>query len=142
MTKTVESIQVEARERIEELIKNDAATALTLFSEINSYNGGYETIEAYPMDFFDEYMYGYEPTDIANMVAFGNYNPYDEYFKFDGYGNIETLSEQSYENEVQEYAYELASDLIDAGLYENIWLDEDVQEIVDKMEEEIEELDE
>lgn len=48
--------------------------------------------EVYPMDELDDMLNGASPSDIANMIYFGKYNPNDDYFTFNGYGNIETLS--------------------------------------------------
>ena len=46
--------------------------------------------EIYTADQFDEIMQTFgSPSQIANRVHFGNWNPGHEYFTFDGYGNIE-----------------------------------------------------
>lgn len=49
-----------------------------------------------------------------NMVHYGEYNPNCEYFRFDGYGNIESVYESEYlediedrEDEILEYAEDL-----------------------------------
>ena len=47
--------------------------------------------EIYPMDMFDELMHGLDPYTIACRVAYGEFNGSDEYFRFNGYGNIQTI---------------------------------------------------
>ena len=44
----------------------------------------------YSMDDFDELMGGKTPSDIANMVSYGDYNPFHMWFYFNGYGNIKS----------------------------------------------------
>lgn len=45
----------------------------------------------YDMDDFDELMCGMKPHDIARKIWFGDFNPMSDYWKFDGYGNLESL---------------------------------------------------
>lgn len=59
---------------------------------------------AYSMDEFDGIMSGYTPIEIANMIHFGTYSPMDDYFTFDGYANIKTMSDIEYED-CQEEAF-------------------------------------
>lgn len=42
----------------------------------------------YSMDDFDEIMDGKTPSEIANMVTYGDYNPFNMWFWFNGYGNV------------------------------------------------------
>lgn len=64
--------------------------------------------EIFDMDMFDEMLTGQEPSWIANRIHFGHYNPYNEYFTFNGYGNIETIpkyqiSDYIYENDIANF---------------------------------------
>lgn len=55
----------------------------------------------YPMDDFDEIMDGMTPTDIAQKIYYGDgFNPNDDYFKFDGYENLKSLTDFSVTDEV------------------------------------------
>ena len=47
----------------------------------------------YSTDDFDEIMNGKTPSEIANMVSFGNYNPLHMWMWFNGYGNIVTSND-------------------------------------------------
>lgn len=53
-----------------------------------AYRIGEEPIE--DMDLFDDVMCGWKPIDIALRIRFGDFNPNHNYFRFDGYGNLES----------------------------------------------------
>lgn len=40
---------------------------------------------------FDELMTGFNPSDLVNMIFYGEYSPSADFFTFDGYGNIESV---------------------------------------------------
>lgn len=80
-----------------------------LLQYINSYDGSFEESIYYDMDSFDEFMSNYTPSEIARMIHFGEFNPNDDYFRFDGYGNLESLDWQ----EISDEAESLESDIID-----------------------------
>lgn len=46
----------------------------------------------YAMDDFDIIMCDNTPTEIAHMILFGNFRTTDDYFWFNGYGNLESGS--------------------------------------------------
>ena len=47
----------------------------------------------YFMDSFDEIMDGMTPWEIARAAFYGNrFNPCDDYFYFNGYGNLESFA--------------------------------------------------
>lgn len=52
--------------------------------------------DIYEMGEFEEVFRDYTPTQLATVIHFGEYNPMDEYFTFDGYGNIKTLNSYEY----------------------------------------------
>lgn len=45
----------------------------------------------YSMWEFDELMTGFNPSDLVNMIFYGDYSPSADFFTFDGYGNIESV---------------------------------------------------
>lgn len=45
----------------------------------------------YNMDDFDDILYGKKPSEIADMIVFGKFNSCDPYFRFNGYGNLESI---------------------------------------------------
>ena len=54
--------------------------------KVNAYDN-----EIYPLDMFDEIMNGLDPYTIACRVAYGDFNGGYEYFRFNGYGNIQSI---------------------------------------------------
>ena len=76
-------------EAIETFVQNLSGDDLvTVLESINAYDGAFEDAEYYPMDEFDEFMAGKSPLDIVRAVDYGDFNPNDDYFKFDAYGNV------------------------------------------------------
>ena len=45
----------------------------------------------FSMDDFNDIFSGYDPIDIVCRVFYGNFNPNDDYFQFNGYGNLESF---------------------------------------------------
>ena len=78
-----------------------------MVQEINAYNGSMENLDIFEMDMFDEIMNGFEPMEIALKTYYGDFNPNDEYFRFNGYANLESLSEYDLENELLDYENEI-----------------------------------
>lgn len=52
----------------------------------------------YSMDDFDDLMNGKTPSEIANMVSYGDYNPFNMWFWFNGYGNVISGDYPEYSN--------------------------------------------
>ena len=75
------------RNYVEHLIGDDLAY---LLQHMNSYDGCFEDCVYYDMDLFDEFLDGYTPLEIAQMIWFGEFNPNDDYFHFNAYGNLES----------------------------------------------------
>lgn len=58
-----------------------------------------------------------DPLEVARMVYFGNIQNWnDDYFRFNGYGNIESLSQWQYEQELLEYKNELLQEYFKSEL--------------------------
>ena len=75
------------RNYVENLIGDDLAY---LLQHMNAYDGCFEEAIYYDMDEFDEFMSNYTPMEIAQMIYFGEFNPNADYFRFNGYGNLES----------------------------------------------------
>lgn len=75
------------RNYVEHLIGDDLTQ---LLQHMNAYDGCFEEATYYDMDEFDEFMSNYTPMEIAQMIYFGEFNPNDDYFRFNGYGNLES----------------------------------------------------
>ena len=82
---------------------NKAIELLEMVQEVNGYNGGLDHLEFYDMDCFNEIMSGLEPDELARRIFFGDFNPNHEYFEFNGYGNLESLSVYEVETELLDW---------------------------------------
>ena len=67
--------------------------------------------EIFDMDMFNDIFDGQTPEYIACRIFYGDFNPNSDYFRFDGYGNLESI-----------YSYELC---------EHVPLDEIAQYCID-----------
>lgn len=94
-----------------------------------SYLDGDDAI--YPMDDFDELLYGREPWEIARAAYYGEFCPADSYFRFNVYANLESTDDPLYEgwidtNTLAEYAIDYGED----------FGDNDIRTLLDQWEEE------
>ena len=80
-----------------------------LLQHMDAYDGCFADCVYYDMDVFDEFLDGYTPMEIAQMIFFGDdFNPNDDYFRFNAYGNLES----SYWCDVEAEAEYLKDDII------------------------------
>ena len=124
-------------ESLKGLILKDVLIGIGLVNDVNSWDDSLEYLQVFNMEDFDEIMEGYEPLEIANRIYFGDFNPNHEYFRFNGYANLESLNEYDLEDEIKDYSSEIARRTIE--LYEEgklQYLDEEVLEILEDQEEE------
>ena len=71
---------------IEDMAESDAVALHNEYCyETNNYDD--EIIE---MERFDEICEGMTPSDIANHIFYGDFNPNHDYFHYNGYGNFES----------------------------------------------------
>ena len=82
------------------------------FEELNELaheSGDFDHIVKHELDEFFEMLSecNYDPQDIANMIYFGAYSPFDDYAGFDGNGNIETMNREQYEKEIEDLREDL-----------------------------------
>ena len=94
-----------------------------------SYLDGDDAI--YPMDDFNELLYGREPWEIARAAYYGEFCPADSYFRFNVYANLESTDDPLYEgwidtNTLAEYAIDYGEDFGDS----------DIRTLLDQWEEE------
>ena len=77
-----------------EAIKNiiegmDDSDAIALHNEYCYETNNYDD-EIIEMERFDEICEGMTPSDIANHIFYGDFNPNHDYFHYNGYGNFES----------------------------------------------------
>src|SRR5699024_145894 len=76
-------------------------------------NGAYYHIIKYEeSEFWDNFAaMEYDSKDIADMVAYGSYKPYHDFVGYDGYGNIESMTEEEYRQELLDYYEEYSQEV-------------------------------
>lgn len=98
-----------------------------LVSNINGYNDSLDQFNVYENDEnFFEMFYPEKPYEAVQAAYYGEYNYNDEYVRFNGYGNLESLSEWDLEREMSNSLDEIAQALIEC--YEHLQLDDAVLE--------------
>ena len=79
-------------EAIKNIIEDmDDSDAVALHNEYCYETNNYDD-EIIEMERFDEICEGMTPSDIANQIFYGDFNPNHEYFHYDGYGNFESTN--------------------------------------------------
>ena len=99
---------------IKGLLLNDLDTLKDAVRELNSWNACLDYLDVYNTDdeFFDMFFEG-KPAELARAIYYGDFNYNDEYIKFNGYGNLESLSEYEYEEMLEENIEEITENLIE-----------------------------
>ena len=106
---------------IKGLLLNDLDTLKDVVRELNSWNACLDYLDVYNNDdeFFDMFFEG-KPAELARAIYYGDFNYNDEYIKFNGYGNLKTLSEYDYEEMLEENIEEITENLIEYAEYISI----------------------
>lgn len=79
-------------EAIKNIIEDmDASDAVAFHNKYCYETNDYDD-EIIDMERFDEICEGMTPSDIANHIFYGDFNPNHEYFHYDGYGNFESTN--------------------------------------------------
>lgn len=125
-------------ERLKELIMNgvDEMTLLGMVDYINGYNGYFDNLRVSynDEDFFNIYFHN-NPMEAVRSVSFGEYNFNDEYVRFNGYGNLETLDEYGLYRELRENKEDIIDEYL--RLVEANSIDDDcISDFISDLEEE------
>lgn len=96
--------------------KNEMTTTelnLMLIEANLNTNGAFDNIIKYEeSEFWDIFAaMEYDSKDIANMVAYGSYKPYHDFIGYDGRGNIESMTEEEYRQELLYYFEEYSEEV-------------------------------
>ena len=73
-----------------------------LVRDIYTWDGSLDNLEVDPMDEFDELMSNSKPTELAQMIQYGDFNINDDWFGFDGYGNLVSYSDSELDDEIED----------------------------------------
>ena len=128
-----ECIRVERNEndyitRIKTYFNTNKTELFEIVSQINSYDSSLQHLEFLDMEDLDMYLDGLTPTDIANKIFFGDFNPNHEYFRFNGYENLESFDEWELNKELFDNIDEIIERIID--LKDEIELPKEIENIL------------
>ena len=97
-----------------------------LVSECNSWNRSFEDLERFDTEYdLDMFAEGNNAYWLACRIHFGDFNPNDEYFNFDGLGNLQSFNEYEYNemiNDEKEEIIEMALELHEQGSIDIQWI--------------------
>lgn len=113
---------------------NNMEEAKQAVLELNSWDGSFENLDVMENDeeFFNIHFEG-NPMEAVRAAHFGEYNYSDDYVRFNGYGNLESLSEYDLEREIKDEIEDIAAAIIEKR--DNLSLDDELEEILDEEEE-------
>ena len=97
-----------------------------LLQHMNSYDGYFADCVYYDMDLFDEFMDGYSPMEIAQRIFYGGeFNPNDEYFRFNAYGNLESMTWPDVVSEAEDLVHDIIGHLVNSYSGDTPWAELD-----------------
>ena len=77
-----------------DMIKADSDLAVEVCEELDSWDGFLGDDRCYSMDEIDEILGDRKPSELLNMVS-SDFNYNDDYFYFNGYGNLESCDDKA-----------------------------------------------
>lgn len=125
-----------------ENVKNELVNELDsqqlsqLMTAVNNLNGYFEDQTWISMNCFDDYLSEMIPSGIASRVAYGNFDPSHDYFRFDIYGNLESATEWDVEHDILDSADEIIELALANWGYISSDLDDDLVELIENAMEE------
>ena len=121
------------------------AERVELMQHMSFYDGSFDDVLYYDMAEFDEILSNYSPMQIAQMIWFGEFNPNDDYFRFNAYGNLESADWRDLEAEAEDSKDDIIYHLVNSYSGDTPWpeldhlVDADDDAIFDDDFEEVEE---
>ena len=100
-----------------------------IVSELNSWNGCLDSLDINENnEEFFEMMFPNKPMEAVSAAHYGNYNYTDEYVRFNGYGNLESFDERTYEEELKDSIDEIIDNLIE--YQSHLYLSDELEELL------------
>lgn len=100
-----------------------------LVQSINIYDGEFNDLEWLDMEDFDEYMEFLTPTQIADRICYGDFRSNDDYFRYDGHGNLESANIDGVERDIRSWLGDVI-DYLQETHYIDTW-DNTLEELVE-----------
>lgn len=133
------------REELKEYFLDNPYVLTAILNEFDSYDGYLNDARFYPMDDIAEYV-GNNPEEVLEKAfygrdldsydkerdRYGRFNPNRDYFRFDGYGNLESTNYEDYTDLIDDYF--LDKIIEEAEDWDEIKDNDDIQEILKEVE--------
>ena len=82
--------------------------------EMNGWDESFDHLAVYENDdVFLQIFFENRVVDAVRAVSYGDYNYMDEYVRFDGYGNIESLTECEWHRELEDEADDIVEQYLE-----------------------------
>ena len=105
---------------------------LEVIREVNSYNGTLDHLDFLYMEDLDMYLDGLTPTEIANKIYYGDFNPNHDYFRFNAYANLVSYDYYEMKEEIADYIEEIVDCIIEYS--HKLDLPTEIEDILEDME--------
>jgi hypothetical protein len=96
-----EALETYLYEEITNYLEENEQEFICIIEELGSWNGYLDGDRWEDMDFLDDYLCNEKPLDL--LILGKNFNPYDDYFRFDVYGNLESTNYKEYNDYISDY---------------------------------------
>ena len=118
-------------EKMESYLRDNIDEARDIVAQANSWDGSLEELAVYSMDEFDNIIgcLDLSPTELIDKVLYGDFTTNNDYFTFDGLGNLVSYSEYEYEQLVKEYIPEIVDRYIE--LSGHIYADAEMEALIE-----------
>ena len=90
----------------------DVNELMQIVDEMNSWDGYDESLQFYDMDTINEFYSGVEPLEVLTRAHFGDFSPMDDYFNFNGYGNLVSYTKYDVMDEIEDMRDTIIEDAI------------------------------
>ena len=102
-------------EKMENYLRDNIDEARDIVAQANSWDGSLEELAVYDMSEFDDIIECRElsPIELIYKVQYGDFNPNDDYFSFDGLDNLVSYREYEYEELIRDNIEEIVERYID-----------------------------
>ena len=100
-------------EKVKEYLLNNEEELLHVIQEVNCYNGSLPWLDYFDNDEYTLNELFSSPTEALRSAYFGDYDFNKPYFKFNDYGNIESLDEYDLRNQARNCIDDIVNELLD-----------------------------
>ena len=121
--------------KMERYLEENIEEARNIASQVNGYDESLEDLYVYSMCEFDYVMecVGIKGLELINKIQYGDFNINDDYFIFDGLGNLISYQEYEYERLVRDYIPVIINRYID--LAGHVYADDEMEALMCEYEE-------